>query len=58
MKKFKVEGKLKLKTEKKFSRRVEAENRNMASHKINSLFGNVYRLKRNRIVIEKIEEIK
>jgi ribosomal protein L20A (L18A) len=55
---FKIEGKLKLKTEKKFSRQIEAINKNMASHKIKSFFGNVYRLKRNRIVIEKIEEMK
>ncbi len=56
--KYKIEGILKLKTEKKFSRQMEAINENMARNKIYSFFGNVYRIPRKRIVIEKIEESK
>ena len=56
--KYKIEGILKLKTEKKFSRQMEAINENMARNKIYSFFCNVYRIPRKRIVIEKIEESK
>jgi len=55
---FKVFGKLKSKNEKQFSRQVEAESKNMAMHKIYSFFGNVYKLPKRKIVIEKIEELK
>jgi len=55
--KYRITGKIKLKQEKNFSKQMEAVNERMATHKIYSFFGNVYRLPRNKITIEEVKKI-
>jgi len=52
--KYRISGKLDLKEERSFSKQLEAENEVLAREKIYIFFGNVYRLKRNKITIAKI----
>ena len=55
--KYRITGKIILKMEKKFSKQMEADTERMARQKIYSFFGNVYRLPRRKIAIEKIEKM-
>lgn len=55
--KFRIKGVLKLKEERKFSKIVEADSDKMATHKLYSFFGNVYRLPRRKIVVEEVKGI-
>ena len=52
--KYRISGKLDLKEERSFSKQLEAENEVLAREKIYIFFGNVYRLKRSKITIDKI----
>ena len=54
---YRINGKIKLKTEKSFSKQMEAESERMAIHKIYSFFGNVYRLPRRKITIEGVNKM-
>lgn len=55
--KFRILGKIKIKREERnFSKIIEAESEKIAIHKLYSFFGNVYRLPRNKIIIENIKK--
>lgn len=56
--KFSVHGKMKLgKEERLFSKEIEAESENAARHTTFALLGSHNGIKRNKIIIEKIEKV-
>ena len=55
--KYRVSGKIELNGTRRFSKRVEAGNENIAKEKIFVFFGNVYRLTRRKITIERVEKL-
>ena len=57
-KKFEVQGKIKGKQEKKFSKTVNSLNENTAIERVLSLFGSKNKLKRRDIEINEVKEVK
>lgn len=56
--KFSVSGKIRLgKTERSFSKELEAETENAARNKAYALFGSTNGVRRNLIKIEKVEKV-
>jgi ribosomal protein L20A (L18A) len=57
--KFLIKGTLKIKNgERSFEKEIDATSKNHAIQKIKAIFGGTYKLKENRLIIEKIEEKK
>jgi ribosomal protein L20A (L18A) len=56
---FNVSGKIELKGgEREFSKQLEAESENDAKHKTYALFGSMNGIKRNKVLIQKVEQVK